>query len=149
MRKIIRRYELSLLNINSKNVDPYHEKTPQPRTPTSGGRKCSAADDEDESISAKRPRIGCKPTTGHAIKEVASSVKDLASAFHASGGEPTPQRRARAVQQMERDDDLSDNEMNDAFQLMQTDVSIVDTYNAIGRKERRTRYIQSELERTT
>ncbi|KAF8871547.1 hypothetical protein BD779DRAFT_1631580 [Infundibulicybe gibba] len=81
------------------------------------------------------------------MKDVASSVNNLATAFHSSGGVPTPQRRAKAVQQLEKDDDLSDNEMNDAFHLLQTDVSVADTYNAIGRKERRTRYIKSKLDK--
>jgi len=77
---------------------------------------------------------------------VASSVSDLATAFLSSGGEPTPKRRARAIRQIQDDGDLSENEQVMAMKLMRRDVTIADTFNAIGRKETRTLYLQSELE---
>lgn len=96
---------------------------------------------------AKRSR-GRKPTAGHAITDVASSVRDLATAFAGSinskAPTSTPERKS-AIQMLEDDADLSENEQIDAFQLFRKDSSIAQAYLAIRKKETHTRYIQLEL----
>ena len=108
------------------------------------GRKHAADDDLSLTTSSKRSR-GRKPTAGHAITEVASSVRDLASAFIGSmGSSSTPERKA-AIQKLEADNDLSDHEQIQAIQLFRKDSSIAQAYLAIGKKGKRTLYIQTEL----
>jgi hypothetical protein len=60
------------------------------------------------------------------------------------GSSATPERKA-AIQKLEDDDDLSDNEQIQAIQLFRKDSSIAQSYLAIGKKSKRTLYIQTEL----
>ena len=108
------------------------------------GHKCAADDDLSSGSSSKRS-CGRKPTAGHAITEVASSVRDLASAFIGSmGSSATPERKA-AIQKLEDDDDLSDHEQIQAIHLFRKDSSIAQSYLTIRKKGKRTLYIQAEL----
>jgi hypothetical protein len=96
-----------------------------PVTPWRAGRKRAAVAEEDEyeSASSKRTR-GRKPTAGHAIADVASSVRDLASAFVGSMGSTATPERKTAIQQLEDDGDLSEDDQISAFQLFRHDSSI-------------------------
>lgn len=60
------------------------------------------------------------------------------------GSTTTPERKA-AIQKLEDDGDLSDNEQIQAFQLFRKDSTIAQSYLAIRKKETRTLYIQKEL----
>lgn len=110
------------------------------------GRKRSA-DEHADALSTKRRR---KVTAPAAISDVASSVRDLATAFVASGdraGDQTsPQRRAAAVKLIEEDDELSEYEQLKIFKVLRKDVAVADFVLAIKDKGKRTRYIQSELD---
>ena len=90
--------------------------------------------------------MGHKPSAGHAITDVASSVRDLASAFSLSGGETSPQRCRHAIKCIEDDGNLSDDEQIKIFKLIRKDVTVADMITSIGAKEKRTRYILSELD---
>ena len=69
----------------------------------------------------------------------------MASAFIGSmGSSATPERKA-AIQKLEDDDDLSDHEQIQAIRLFCKDSSIAQSYLAIGKKGKRTLYIQAEL----
>lgn len=108
-------------------------------------RSATGPGDDPTSSSTKRPAIGRKPSAGHAIMQVASSMSDIATQFGSTGGEPTPQRRKKAITQLVDDDELSDNKKIQAFKLIRRDASVADTLNAISKKSLRTYYIQSEL----
>ncbi|KAF8154309.1 hypothetical protein B0H34DRAFT_800166 [Crassisporium funariophilum] len=127
----------------------YTHPTPLgPVTPwraNSNGQKC-AADDSFESVLSSKKTRGRKPTAGHAITNVASSVQELATTFVGSmGSNATPERKT-AIQMLEVDGNLSENEKIGAIQLFRKDSSIAQSYLAIKMKETRTRYIQFELE---
>ena len=118
-----------------------------PLTPLpSNGRKRSADDSFEEAASTKHPKPSRKTSSGQAISQVASSVLALASAFSSSGVSTSPERKRSAIQLLEDDSDLSDNEHIRAMKLIRRDTSVADVLLAVGSKERRTQYIQSELE---
>lgn len=104
-----------------------------------------AADASFESASSIKQIRGRKPTAGHAITEVASSVRDLATAFVGSMGSTSTPERKTAIQMLEEDDDLSEDEKIDAIQLFRKDSTIAQSYLSIRKKDTRTRYIQREL----
>jgi len=136
--------------VNDRDIDATVAADPAPLEPITpwkaneNGRKRTADDDLSSASSSKRSR-GRKPTAGHAITEVASSVRDLASAFIGSMGSSTTPERKAAIQKLEDDDDLSDHEQIQAIQLFRKDSSIAQSYLAIGKKGKRTLYIQTEL----
>ena len=101
-----------------------------------------AADQHGETISAKRTRKGNSHT---AIDKMAASVSELATAFKNSGGETSPERRKAAIEMIENDDDLSENEQVQIFKVIRRDVAVADFIVGIRDKAKRTRYIQSEL----
>jgi hypothetical protein len=105
------------------------------------GRK-RAAEGHHEATSSKRTR---KTGTSSAIGDMASSVRELATAFKSSNGPTTPDRRAAAVQIIEDDDELSEDEQIKIFGVICRKIAIADTIIAIKDKKKRTRYIQSEL----
>lgn len=84
-------------------------------------------------------------TAAAGIIDMASSVRELATAFRSSGGEGSPARRAAAIKIIEDDDDLSENEQLLIFKVIRKDVSVADLILAMRNKEKRTHYIQSEL----
>ncbi len=106
------------------------------------GRKRSA-EEHTSSVPAKRSR---QHTAAAGIHEVASSVRDLASAFKSSGGEASPVRRTAAIKLIEDDADLSEHELLKIFKVIRKDVTVADLILAMTNKAKRTRYIQSELE---
>ena len=108
------------------------------------GCKRAADDDLSSGSSSKRSR-GRKPTAGHAITEVASSVQDLASAFIGSMGSSATLKWKAAIQKLEDHDDLSNHEQIQAIRLFHKDSSITQSYLAIGKKGKQTLYIQAEL----
>ena len=82
-----------------------------PLTPLpSNGRKHSADDSFEEAASTKHQKPSQKTSSGQAIAQVASSVLALASAFSSSGVSTSPERKQSAIQLLEDDGDLSDNE---------------------------------------
>jgi hypothetical protein len=80
------------------------------------------------------------------MTEVASSVRKLATAFVGSTSSTTTPERKAAIQKLQEDVDLSDDEEIRAFQLFRRDSSIAQTYLSIKGKTKHTRYIQSELD---
>jgi hypothetical protein len=80
------------------------------------------------------------------MTEVASSVRELATAFVGSmGSTATSPERKIVIQMLEEDGDLSEDEKIDAIQLFRKDSTIAQSYLAIKKKETRARYIQREL----
>ncbi|PPQ91574.1 hypothetical protein CVT25_012285 [Psilocybe cyanescens] len=94
-----------------------------------------AADASFESASSIKQIRGRKPTAGHAITEVASSVRDLATAFVGSMGSTSTPERKTAIQMLEEDDDLSEDEKIDAIQLFRKDSTIAQSYLSIRKKD--------------
>jgi hypothetical protein len=114
-----------------------------------GNRRKRAAEDDFESASSVKRSRGRKPTAGHAMTDVASSVRELATAFVGSmGSTATPERKA-AIRQLEDDADLSEDEQIQAFRLFRKDSAVAQSYLSISKKATRTRYIQSELAAAT
>jgi len=110
------------------------------------GHKHSADDTFEESAPTTHPKPSRKTSSGQAITQVALSVLALASAFSSSGVSTSPEQKWLAIQLLEDDGDLSDNEHIRAMKLIHCDISVADVLLAVGSKERRTHYIQSELE---
>ncbi|KAJ3979342.1 Myb/SANT-like DNA-binding domain-containing protein, partial [Lentinula detonsa] len=110
-------------------------------------RKRSAITRDSNDRPLKRAH-GRKPTQSDAGFEMAEAVRDLARSAMGDGSDPSvlsPARKTRAIACLEQDDQLSDNEMIDAFKLIRRETSVADTYLAIGSIARRTRFIQAEL----
>lgn len=80
-----------------------------------------------------------------AMFSVAGAIEALADRFADSGGATSPQRRRAAINQLEEDADLSENEQVQAIRLFSRQTAVADTYLAIGKRATRTRYIQSEI----
>jgi hypothetical protein len=77
---------------------------------------------------------------------VAGAIESLADSFaEPSARLKSPERRKAAIQLLDKDDDLSDNEQVQAIRLFSRHTSIADTYLAIQKKVTCTLYIQSEL----
>lgn len=115
---------------------------------TSASRKRLAATPDPTDRSAKRTH-GRKPTQSDAGFEMADAMRDLARSALGDAPDPSilsPARKRRAIERLEADDQLSDNEMIDAFKLIRRETSVADTYLAIGKVDRRTRFIQAELQ---
>jgi len=106
------------------------------------------------SASSKRQQMGGRSvrrsSSGRsgtdAMFSVAGAIESLAESFaEPSGALKSPERRRAAIQLLNNDDDLSDNEQVQAICLFSRHTSIADTYLAIQKKATRTLYIQSEL----
>jgi hypothetical protein len=83
-----------------------------------------------------------------AMFSVAGAIESLADRFAESndpGNLTSPQRRSAAINLLEEDGDLSDNEQVQAIRLFSRHTTVADSYIAIKKKATRTRYIQSEL----
>ncbi len=130
-------------------------KTParRPLAPTSSANSVEASSRKRkpaESDSNDRPTkrdYGRKPTQMYAGFEMAEAVRDLARSAMGDTNVSalSPARKSRAIARLEEDGELSDDEMNEAFKLIRRETSVADTYLAIGKVDRRTRFIQSEL----
>ncbi len=80
---------------------------------------------------------------------MAEAVRQLAQSAMGDGTDPSvlsPARKTRAIARLKADDQLSDNEMIEAYKLIRRQTSVADTYNAIGTVARRTKFIQGEIE---
>jgi hypothetical protein len=81
-----------------------------------------------------------------AMFSVAGAISSLAESFTEDPSILTsPQRRKAAIQLLDEDDDLSENEQVQAIRLFSRQTAIADSYLAIKKKTTRTLYIQSEL----
>jgi hypothetical protein len=84
-----------------------------------------------------------------AMFSVVGAIESLADRFTESSNDPgnltSPQRRSAAINLLEEDGDLSDNEQVQAIRLFSRRTTIADSYLAIKKKATRTRYIQSEI----
>lgn len=92
---------------------------------------------------------GRRPTQSDAGFEMAEAMRDLACSAKADAVDASvlsPARKRCAIERIEADDQLSENEMINAFKLVRRDTSVADTYLAISTISRRTNFIQSELE---
>jgi len=94
-------------------------------------------------------RSGSGRSGTDAMFSVAGAIESLADRFvespNGSSNLSTPQRRSAAINLLEEDDDLSDNEQVQAIRLFSQRTAVADSYIAIKKKTTRTRYIQSEL----
>jgi hypothetical protein len=91
-------------------------------------------------------RLGSGQSGTDAMFFIARAIESLADSF----AEPparlkSPERHKAAIEMLDKDDDLSDNEQVHAIHLFSCHTSIADTYLAITKKSKRTLYIQSEL----
>ncbi|KAF9018020.1 hypothetical protein BDP27DRAFT_1378500 [Rhodocollybia butyracea] len=112
-------------------------------TPVMRKRQVATADTNE-----RKRAHGRKPTQSDAGFEMAEAVRDLARSAMGETTDPSvlsPARKKRAITLLEKDDELSDNEMIDAFKLIRRDTSVADMYIAIGSVKRRTCFIQAEL----
>ncbi|KAF9021357.1 hypothetical protein BDP27DRAFT_1439250 [Rhodocollybia butyracea] len=112
-------------------------------TPVIRKRQAATADTNE-----RKRAHGRKPTQSDAGFEMAEAVRDLARSAMGETTDPSvlsPARKKRAITLLEKDDELSDNEMIDAFKLIRRDTSVADMYIAIGSVKRRTCFIQAEL----
>jgi hypothetical protein len=84
-----------------------------------------------------------------AMFSVAGAIESLADQFvespSGSSNLSTPQRRSAAINLLEEDDDLSDNEQVQAIRLFSQCTAVANSYIAIKKKTTHTCYIQSEL----
>ena len=79
---------------------------------------------------------------------IVGAIKSLADRFAepSNDGNPTsPQHHSAAINLLEEDGDLSDNEQVQAIQLFSHHTPIADSYFAIKKKATHTHYIQLEL----
>ena len=77
---------------------------------------------------------------------IAGAIESLAESFAApSRGLKSPERHRAAIQLLDKDDNLSDNEQVQDIHMFSHHTSIADTYLEIQKKATRTLYIQSEL----
>ena len=91
-------------------------------------------------------RSGSGRSGTDAMFSVAGAIESLADSFaEPSAGLKSPEHQKAAIQLLDKDDDLSDNEQVQAIRLFSRHTSIADTYLAIQKKVTRTLYIQSEL----
>jgi hypothetical protein len=91
-------------------------------------------------------RLGSGQSGTDAMFSVVRAIESLADFF----AEPparlkSPERHKAAIEMLDKDDDLSDNEQVHAICLFSHHTSIADTYLAITKKSKCTLYIQSEL----
>ncbi|KAJ3765491.1 hypothetical protein FB446DRAFT_795001 [Lentinula raphanica] len=129
--------------------------TRRPLAPTSSSdsistsiKKRTAATPDPSERPSKRIH-GRKPTHSDAGYEVADALRDLARSAAGEAIDPSmqsPVRRRRAIQCIQEDGELSENEMTEAFKLIRRQTSIGDTYLAISNVSLRTRFLQSEIE---
>jgi len=105
-------------------------------------QKCSAAElGQSESVKRNKGR------KHSAIDSMASSMDRLAAAFIGDGPVASPERKRQAIQMIEEDDDLSENECIRAYQIIRKDTTFADTVLSICKKETRIHYIKHELYR--
>ena len=93
-------------------------------------------------------RYNRKPSGSQAMVDMASSIDRLASSV--AGPNVTlassPERKRAAIKLIEKDEDLSGDELTKTFKLIRRDTSFADTILAISDKSCHTQYIQSELD---
>ena len=120
------------------------------------GRKCAACETtpSNSASSVKRQQTGSQSSNRlgsgrfgtDAMFSIAGAIESLADSFaEPPTGLKSPERRKAAIEMLDKDDDLSDNEQVHAIRLFSRHTSIVDTYLAITKKSKCTLYIQSEL----
>jgi hypothetical protein len=91
-------------------------------------------------------RLGSGRSGTDAMFSITGAIESLADSFaEPPTGLKSPERHKAAIEMLDKDDDLSDNEQVHAIHLFSRHTSIVDTYLAITKKSKRTHYIQSEL----
>ena len=81
-----------------------------------------------------------------AIFELAGQLGSIAKTFEpTSGGLSSPERRRLAIQLLEKDGDLSDNEEVAAIRLFSRNTAVADSFVSITKKATRTAFVQAEL----
>ncbi|PPR06309.1 hypothetical protein CVT24_001089 [Panaeolus cyanescens] len=105
-------------NINSSS-QPSQDIVPATPVAISHRKRSAVESVSSDSLSAKRARgRNGKESAGHAIKEVASSLRAIGDAFTASSSSSTPHRRRKAAEIIQEDGDLSGDEEMKAFMLI-------------------------------
>ena len=79
--------------------------------------------------------------------ELAGQLGNIAKSFEPiAAGLTSPERCHIAIQLLEKDGDLSENEEVDAIRLFSRNTTIADSYTAISKKTTRTAFIHAELD---
>ncbi|KAJ7593603.1 hypothetical protein C8J56DRAFT_1043411 [Mycena floridula] len=98
-------------------------------------KRVRALDDSPETDPAKRPCTdghGRKPSTGHAMMAVSSSLNKVAEALTVNPGDPSsPQRRREAVLSIKKMEDFSQHEKIQMCQLIAADTNVADCFLAL------------------
>ncbi|KAE9388796.1 hypothetical protein BT96DRAFT_1003857 [Gymnopus androsaceus JB14] len=92
---------------------------------------------------------GCKPTQSDAGFEMANAMRDLARSALGDAADHSilsPACKKHAIEHIEADYKLSDEEMISAFKLVHRETSVADTYIAISSVAHCTCFLQAELE---
>lgn len=132
----------------TQEIDNLDSSSDQSVTPVAPRHKRNATRDLSPS---PVPRKRARPSGAAAISEIASAIRTFSSslAAEASAGpqnDASPQRRAKAIQMAEDDEDMSDDEAVAVAKMFRGNMAIVDTFLAIPSKARRTKYLRSELD---
>lgn len=99
-----------------------------------------AASSSPEKPHGRRHR---KPRNAEVGTDIASALREMAGSMKVVG---SPEARARAVQQMEEDDEFSDEESATIMRLFTVDSAVAQTYTASKKKSRRTAFIRDSVE---
>ena len=88
-----------------------------------------------------------------AIFALSGSIESMASSFNAAAGGSSsqalltsPQRRTHAIQAIEEDEELSDEEMVNVADLIRRNTDIADTYLALKKPSLRSAYLKKHLD---
>lgn len=91
----------------------------------------------------KRRRTGATGADG--VFSLAEAIDSLSHNFATDTGPTSPERRRAAIDLLDEDGDLSENEQVQAIRLFSRRTAIADSYTSIKKKSVRTRYIQQEI----
>ncbi len=116
--------------------------------------RAAGRDARRATASAPKKRKSRSQATGSsAMLALSESLDAVTEAFKDSTDMPaggiltTPQRRTAAIQAVEEDEDLSDEEMLDAVELFREKPDVADAYMAIKKSSLRTAYLKRTLVR--
>ena len=85
-----------------------------------------------------------------AMGDVANALRYMADASAATGhGPSTPERRKRAIEQLENDEDLSFDDIISFAEVIEARISVTDTFMGFKTKRLRTGYATNAITRYT
>ncbi|KAF8226431.1 hypothetical protein L208DRAFT_1407059 [Tricholoma matsutake] len=110
--------------------------------PTFLSHKCQAV---QSNTTERPPPSACKQSSSQAITSVAAAMTPLAGAMAADTVVPSPECKRKAIEVIEDDGDLLENEMNKVYKIVCRDTAFADTVLAIDKQTACTSFIQSEI----